>query len=89
MYVPVLMGYSASFCRLREKQQHVQEALRTVVGIFWILSASFAEPLKGLLTACYGEADEPFADEAHSIIASWNVALLTAEQQELLMSFRT
>ncbi len=42
-----------------------------------------------LLTACYGEVfDEPLADEAHSIIASWNAALLTAEQQEAVDEFQ-
>ena len=32
--------------------------------------------------------DEPLADEAHSIIASWNAALLTAEQQEAVDEFQ-
>ena len=41
-----------------------------------------------LLTACYGEVfDEPLADEGRSIIASWNSASLTAEQQEAVNEF--
>ena len=42
-----------------------------------------------LLTACYGEVfDEPLADEGRSIIASWNSASLTAEQQEAVNEFQ-
>ena len=42
-----------------------------------------------LLTACYGEVfDEPLADEGRSIIASWSVASLTAEQQEAVDEFQ-
>ena len=42
-----------------------------------------------LLTACYGEVfDEPLAEEARSIIASWDAPLLTAEQQEAVDEFQ-
>lgn len=42
-----------------------------------------------LLTACYREVfDEPLADEGRSIIASWSVASLTAEQQEAVDEFQ-
>ena len=42
-----------------------------------------------LLTACYGEVfDEALVDEARSIIASWSVASLTAEQQEAVDEFQ-
>ena len=42
-----------------------------------------------LLPACYGEVlDEALVDEARSIIASWSVASLTAEQQEAVDEFQ-
>ena len=98
----LLMGYSASFVDHGEKQQHVQEVLfvdhgekqqhvQEVLNRCWdILDTLPASLLKlRLLTACYGEVfDEPLADEAHSIIASWNAALLTAEQQEAVDEFQ-
>ena len=41
------------------------------------------------ISACYGEVfDEPLADEGRSIIASWSVASLTAEQQEAVDEFQ-
>ncbi|MFK2515363.1 transcriptional regulator, partial [Bacteroides fragilis] len=43
-----------------------------------------------LLTACYGEVfDEPLADEARTIIASWDSVSLTTEQQEAINEFQT
>ena len=83
----LLMGYSASFVDHGEKQQHVQEVLNRCWDILDTLPASLLK--LRLLTACYGEDyDEPLADEAHSIIASWNAALLTAEQQEAVDEFQ-
>ena len=83
----LLMGYSASFVDHGEKQQHVQEVLNRCWDILDTLPASLLK--LRLLTACYGEVfDEPLADEAHSIIASWNAALLTAEQQEAVDEFQ-
>ena len=42
-----------------------------------------------LLTACYGEVfDESLADEARAIIASWDSASLTPEQQEAIAEFQ-
>ena len=83
----LLMGYSASFVDHGEKQQHVQEVLNRCWDILDTLPASLLK--LRLLTACYGEVfDEALADEAHSIIASWNAALLTAEQQEAVDEFQ-
>ena len=83
----LLMGYSASFVDHGEKQQHVQEVLNRCWDILDTLPASLLK--LRLLTVCYGEVfDEPLADEAHSFIASWNAALLTAEQQEAVDEFQ-
>ena len=42
-----------------------------------------------LLTACYGEVfDEPLADEGRIIIASWDSASLTSDQQEAIKEFQ-
>ena len=77
----LLKGYSASFIDHGEKQQHVQE------DTLDILPSSLLK--LRLLTACYGEVfDEPLADEGRSIIASWSVASLTAEQQEAVDEFQ-
>ena len=70
----LLKGYSASFIDHGEKQQHVQEVLRRC----W-----------DTLDTLPGEVfDEPLADEGRSIIASWSVASLTAEQQEAVDEFQ-
>ena len=83
----LLMGYSASFVDHGEKQQHVQEVLNRCWDVLDTLPASLLK--LRLLTACYGEVfDEPLAEEARSIIASWNAPLLTAEQQEAVDEFQ-
>ena len=83
----LLMGYSASFVDHGEKQQHVQEVLNRCWDILDTLPASLLK--LRLLTACYSEVfDEALAEEARSIIASWNAALLTAEQQEAVDEFQ-
>ena len=83
----LLMGYNASFIDHGEKQQHVQEVLNHCWGVLDTLPASLLK--LRLLTACYGEVfDEALADEAHSIIASWDAALLTAEQREAVDEFQ-
>ena len=83
----LLKGYSASFIDHGEKQQHVQEVLNCCWDILDTLPASLLK--LRLLTACYGEVfDEALADEAHSIIASWDAALLTAEQREAVDEFQ-
>ena len=76
----LLMGYSASFVDHGEKQKHIQE----------VLDALPASLLKlRLLTACYGEVfDEPLVDEGRTIIASWDSASLTVEQQEAIEEFQ-
>ena len=82
----LLKGYSASFIDHGEKQQHVQEVLRRCWDTLDTLPSSLLK--LRLLTACYGEVfDEPLADEGRSIIASWNFASLTAEQQEAVNEF--
>ena len=82
----LLKGYSASFIDHGEKQQHVQEVLRRCWDTLDSLPSSLLK--LRLLTACYGEVfDEPLADEGRSIIASWNSASLTAEQQEAVNEF--
>ena len=83
----LLKGYSASFIDHGEKQQHVQEVLRRCWDTLDSLPSSLLK--LRLLTACYGEVfDEPLADEGRSIIASWSVASLTAEQQEAVDEFQ-
>ena len=83
----LLMGYSASFVDHGEKQQHVQEVLKRCWDILDTFPASLLK--LRLLTACYGEVfDEALADEARGIIASWDSASLTAEQQEAVGEFQ-
>lgn len=81
------MGYSASFIDHGEKQKHVQEVLDRCWDILDVLPASLLK--LRLLTACYGEVfDEPLADEGRSIIASWDSATLTSDQQEAIVEFQ-
>ena len=83
----LLMGYSASFIDHGEKQQHMQDVLNRCWDILDALPASLLK--LRLLTACYSEVfDESLADEARSIIASWDSAVLTAEQQEAVDEFQ-
>ena len=83
----LLMGYSASFVDHGEKQQHVQEVLDRCWNILDSLPASLLK--LRLLTACYGEVfDDPLADEARTIIASWDSASLTIEQKEVIEEFQ-
>ena len=83
----LLKGYSASFIDHGEKLQHVQEVLKRCWDILDILPASLLK--LRLLTACYGEVfDEPLADEARAIIASWDSTSLTAEEQEAITEFQ-
>ena len=83
----LLMSYSASFIDHGEKQQHVQEVLNRCWDVLDTLPASLLK--LRLLTACYGEVfDEALANEARSIIASWDVASLTTEQQEAVDEFQ-
>ena len=83
----LLMGYSASFIDHGEKQRHVQEVLNRCWDVLDVLPASLLKLC--LLTVCYGEVfDEALANEARSIIASWDAASLTAEQQEAIDEFQ-
>lgn len=83
----LLMGYNASFIDHGEKQLHVQEVLNRCWDILETLPASLLK--LRLLTACYGEVfDEPLAEEGRKIIASWDSALLTTEQQEAIDEFQ-
>ncbi len=84
----LLMGYNASFIDHGEKRKHVQKILDRCWGILDTLPASLLK--LRLLTACYGEVfDEPLADEARAIIASWDSVSLTTEQQEAINEFQT
>nr|WP_320966023.1 UpxZ family transcription anti-terminator antagonist [Bacteroides intestinalis] len=84
----LLMGYSASFIDYGEKQKHVQEVLDRCWDILDVLPASLLK--LRLLTACYGEVfDEPLADEARAIIASWDSISLTPEQKEAIAEFQS
>ena len=77
----------ASFIDYGEKQKHVQEVLDRCWDILDVLPASLLK--LRLLTACYGEVfDEPLADEGRSIIASWDSATLTSDQQEAIVEFQ-
>lgn len=83
----LLMGYTASFIDYGEKQKHVQEVLDRCWDILDVLPASLLK--LRLLTVCYGEVfDEPLADEARAIIASWDSASLTPEQKEAIAEFQ-
>ncbi|MCE8550387.1 UpxZ family transcription anti-terminator antagonist, partial [Bacteroides fragilis] len=83
-----LMGYNASFIDHGEKREHIQEILDRCWDILDTLPASLLK--LRLLTACYGEVfDEPLADEARAIIASWDLVSLTAEQREAINEFQT
>ena len=83
----LLMGYNASFIDYGEKQQHIQEVLDRCWGLLDVLPASLLK--LRLLTACYGEVfDEPLADEARAIIASWDSTSLTTEQQDAIAEFQ-
>ena len=83
----LLMGYNASFIDYGEKQQHIQEVLDRCWDLVDALPASLLK--LRLLTACYGEVfDEPLADEARAIIASWDSTSLTREQQEAITEFQ-
>ena len=83
----LLMGYSASFIDHGENQKHVQEVLNRCWDILDVLPASLLK--LRLLTVCYGEVfDEPLADEARAIIASWDSASLTPEQKEAIAEFQ-
>lgn len=83
----LLMGYSASFIDHGEKQEHVQQILDRCWDLLESLPASLLK--LRLLTACYAEVfDEPLADEARTIIASWDSTSLTPEQQEAVEEFR-
>lgn len=84
----LLMGYNASFIDHGEKRGHIQEILDRCWDILDTLPASLLK--LRLLTACYGEVfDEPLADEARAIIASWDSLSLTTEQQEAVNEFQT
>ena len=84
----LLMGYNASFSDHGEKREHVQKILDRCWDILDTLPASLLK--LRLLTACYGEVfDEPLADEARTIIASWDSVSLTTEQQEAINEFQT
>ena len=83
----LLMGYSASFIDHGEKQEHVQQVLNRCWDILNELPVSLLK--LRLLTACYGEVfDEPLADEARTIIASWDFVSLTSQQQEAVEEFQ-
>ena len=83
----LLMGYSASFIDHGEKRKNVQKVLDRCWDILDALPASLLK--LRLLTACYGEVfDEPLADEGRAIIASWDAASLTVEQQEAIAEFQ-
>lgn len=87
VYLALLMGYSASFIDHGEKQAHVQDVLDRCWDILEALPASLLK--LRLLTACYGEVfDEPLADEARAIVASWDSTSLTPEQQEAIDEFQ-
>ena len=83
----LLMVQSASFVDHGEKQKHIQEFLDRCWDFLDTIPASLLK--LRLLTACYGEAfDEPLAEEGRTIIASWDSASLTAEQQEAIEEFQ-
>ena len=83
----LLMGYSASFIDHGEKQAHVQEILDRCWDILEVLPSSLLK--LRLLTACYGEVfDEALAEEARSLISSWEPESFTPEQEEAIAEFQ-
>ena len=82
----LLMGYNASFIDHGEKREHVQKILDRCWDILDTLSPSLLK--LRLLTVCYGEVfDDPLANEARVVIASWDAASLTLEQKEAIEEF--
>ena len=83
----LLMAYNATFYDDGDKQERIQCILDRCWVVLDKLPASLLK--LRLLTACYGEvSDEPLADEARSIITSWDSASLTPEQQEVVKEFQ-
>ena len=81
------MAYNATFYDDGDKQERIQCILDRCWVVLDKLPASLLK--LRLLTACYGEvSDEPLTDEARSIIASWDSASLTPEQQEAVKEFQ-
>ncbi|MEL5894391.1 UpxZ family transcription anti-terminator antagonist [Bacteroides sp. GD17] len=79
----LLMGYNATIYDNGDKGQKKQAVLDRIFNILEQLPASLLKIR--LLTYCYGEVYEEYLfQEAHSIINSWDKAILTTEQVEIV-----
>jgi hypothetical protein len=79
----LLVAFNATIYDNGRKQQYIQE----ILDRSWEVLPQFAPSLLKvrLLTCCYGEVyEEDLAQEAHTIIDSWDKAELTPEQMEVM-----
>ena len=90
LVVILLLVISILLYRIRKLQKTIKKTNHSYRLSFDILDNLPASLLKlRLLTACYGEVfDEPLADEGRIIIASWDSASLTSDQQEAIKEFQ-
>lgn len=83
----LLMGYNATIYDNGDKEQKKQVVLDRIYDVLEKLPVSLLKVR--LLTVCYGEVFyEPWAEEGRTIIASWDTASLTVEQQEAIAEFQ-
>ena len=83
----LLMGYNATIYDNGDKEQKKQAVLDRICTVLEQIPASSLKIR--LLAYCYGEVfDESLADKGRAIIASWNAATLTEEQQEAIKEFQ-
>lgn len=79
----LLSGYRATFCNDGDKDEKIQSLLDRSWNILGHLPASLLKCR--LLVACYAEVfDKELADQAHTIIDSWQGRELTAEESEIV-----
>ena len=83
----VLVALNATFYDNGRKQQYIQHILDRCRNVLGRLPDSLLKVR--LLTYCYGEVyEEKLADEAHSIINTWDVSSLTPEQTEVIAELK-
>lgn len=79
----ILVALNATFYDNGRKQQYIQTTLDRCWTILDQLPASLLKVC--LLTYCYGEVyEDNLAEEAHSIISTWDKSALTPEQSEII-----
>jgi hypothetical protein len=79
----LLVAFNATLYDNGHKQQYIQEILNRSWEVLPQLPPSLLKVR--LLTCCYGEVyEDELAQEAHTIIDSWDKAELTPEQVEVM-----